>query len=113
MKANITARLITNLAPESKPYDVRDRNLTGFIIRVNTSGKMLYMCEYNRGKRVTIGKVGVLTPIQARDKAKEILADTVKGIYPHSIYGLCHIASNKSQISSKNKIKMQSYIRSC
>lgn len=33
------------------------------------------MCEYARGKRITIGKVGVLTSMQARDKAKDILAD--------------------------------------
>ena len=40
------------------------------------------MCEYARGKRITIGKVGVSTPMQARDKAKDILADAVKGIDP-------------------------------
>lgn len=82
MKANITTRLIANLMPKNKPYDVRDSTLIGFIIRVNISGKMVYMCEYSRGKRVTIGKVGVLTPMQARDKAKEILADATKGTYP-------------------------------
>lgn len=43
---------------------------------------MLYMCEYARGKRVTIGKAGVLTPTQARDMALSILSDASKGIDP-------------------------------
>lgn len=45
---------------------------------------MVYRCEYARGKRVTLGKVSVLTPMQARDKAKEILADFVRGYEPGS-----------------------------
>ncbi len=84
MKTTITSSLITKLKAASKPYDVRDEKLTGFLIRVNISGKMLYMCEFDRGKRITIGKVGVLTPIQARDKALEILGEAAKGIDPRS-----------------------------
>ena len=45
---------------------------------------MSYVCQYQRGRRVNIGQVGVITPAQARDRAKEILADAVKGDLPHS-----------------------------
>ena len=82
MLATINNSLISKLKPSNKPYDVRDDKLTGFLIRVNVSGKLLFMCEYARGKRITIGKVGLLTPMQARDKAKDILADVIKGINP-------------------------------
>lgn len=82
MLATINNLLISRLKPSNKPYDVRDDKLTGFLVRVNVSGKLVFMCEYTRGKRVTIGKVGVLTPMQARDKAKDILADAIKGIDP-------------------------------
>lgn len=82
MKATINTSLLARLQPGEKPYDVRDDKLTGFLVRVNLSGKLLYMCEYARGKRVTIGKVGVLTPAQARDKAHSILGDAAKGIDP-------------------------------
>lgn len=85
MKASIGNVLINQLKPRDKPYDVRDNKLIGFLVRVNVSGKMLYMCEYVRGKRITIGKVGVLSPIQARDRAKEILADYTKGFDPKLI----------------------------
>lgn len=82
MSVTINTALIAKLSPRDKPYDVRDDKLTGFFIRVNISGKMVYMCEYARGKRVTIGKVGVLTPTQARDMALRILGDAAKGIDP-------------------------------
>jgi hypothetical protein len=82
MKATINSSLLTKLTPRNKPYDVRDDKLTGFLVRVNISGKLLYMCEFARGKRVTIGKAGVLTPTQARDKAREILGEAAKGIDP-------------------------------
>lgn len=82
MKANINSTLVQRLKPKSKPFDVWDEKLTGFLIRVNVTGKMLYMCQYGRGKRVAIGKVGILSPAQARDCAKEILGDVIKGIDP-------------------------------
>jgi integrase len=82
MKATINNALLARLLPGQKPYDVRDDKLTGFLVRVNISGKLLYMCEYARGKRVTIGKVGVLTVAQARDKAKAVLGDAVRGMLP-------------------------------
>jgi integrase len=82
MKAIINTSLLAKLKPSSKPYEVRDDKLIGFLVRVNISGKLLYMCEYARGKRVTIGKTTVLTPAQARDMAHAILGDAAKGIDP-------------------------------
>jgi integrase len=82
MKVTITNKLISQLKPQGKPYDVRDDKLTGFLIRVNISGKLLYMCEYARGKRVTLGKVGVLTPAEARGAAMAVLGDAAKGLDP-------------------------------
>ena len=74
--------LIAKLKPKGKSYDIWDNKLTGFILRVNPNGNMVYRCEYARGKRITLGKTTVLTPAQARDRAKEILADVVKGHAP-------------------------------
>jgi hypothetical protein len=69
MRALITNSLVTKLTPREKQYDVRDTKLPGFLIRVNPSGKMFYVCQFKRGRRINIGRVGVLTPAQARDKA--------------------------------------------
>lgn len=84
MKQFIGNQLIAKLKPSIKSYDVWDSKLTGFILRVLPSGAMVYRCEYARGKRITLGRVGVLTPAQARDRAREILADVVKGNNPVS-----------------------------
>ncbi|HEX4045082.1 MAG TPA: site-specific integrase [Gammaproteobacteria bacterium] len=85
MLATIGNNVIAKLKPKDKPYDVRDDRLTGFLVRVNVSGKLVYMCEYGRGKRLTLGKAGVLTPMQARDKAREVLADVVNGMDPRAV----------------------------
>lgn len=43
---------------------------------------MVYRCEYGRGKRITIGRTTVLSPAQARDKAKQILSQAAIGVLP-------------------------------
>src|SRR5665213_1034432 len=84
MKPTINTPLIAKLPPRDKPYEVRDDKLTGFLVRVNISGKLLYMCEFGRGKRVTIGKVDVLSPTQARDRALAILGAAARGLDPRN-----------------------------
>lgn len=82
MSKTISNRLISSLKPSDKPYEVRDIKLKGFIVRVQPSGKMSYICEYKRGARITIGDVNIFTPIQARDEARKILADVARNIDP-------------------------------
>jgi len=82
MKGLIGNSLIAKLLPKEKQYDVRDATLKGFLIRVTPNGKMSYVCQYSRGRRINIGQVGVLTPAQARDKAKQILSQAVMGLLP-------------------------------
>jgi hypothetical protein len=82
MKEIIGASLIAKLKPSEKEYDVWDTKLKGFILRVLPTGGMVYRCEYGRGKRITIGRTNVLTPAQARDKARQILSQAAIGILP-------------------------------
>ncbi|HLF95837.1 MAG TPA: site-specific integrase [Methylococcaceae bacterium] len=84
MQAKIGNSLVARLIPETKPYEIRDTQLKGFLLRVQPSGAMSYIVEYRRGKRLTLGPVGVLTPVQARDRAKEVLADVVHGKDPQA-----------------------------
>ena len=62
MKAVIGKRLLEEISPRAKPYEIRDSRLPGFMLRVQPSGRMSYVCEYGRAKRVTIGNAKVLTP---------------------------------------------------
>ena len=80
MQLKISNSILKKLTPSEKPYDVRDINLKGFLIRVQPSGNMSYVCQYKRGRRVNLGKVGVITAAQAREKAIEVLSDINKGI---------------------------------
>lgn len=82
MQAKISNSLIKTLVPGDKVYDVRDIHLKGFLIRVHPTGNMSYICQYQRGRRVNIGKVGVISPAQAREKAIEVLNNIHKGIEP-------------------------------
>lgn len=84
MKGLLASNLISQLKPKEREYDVWDTRLIGFYLRVYPTGNMVYRCEYARGKRFTIGKTNVITPAQARDKAKLILSQAVMGIYPGS-----------------------------
>lgn len=82
MRQSISKQILKQLRPKSRPYEVRDTRLTGFMLRVQPSGYMSYVCEYGRGRRLTIGSTAIFTPSQARDEAKLILADATKGIDP-------------------------------
>ena len=85
MRQRISKRLIEFLKPRKYPYEIRDTSLPGFILRVQPSGSMSYICQYSRGKRNTISKTSILTPVQARDEAALILADIAKGHDPKSL----------------------------
>ena len=74
MQAKIIQRNLSKFAPDEKPYDVRDTELTGFILRVHPTGRKVYYCQYARGKREKLGLVPAITPEQARLKAKNMLA---------------------------------------
>ena len=77
-------RLVSGVEPKARPYEIRDSRLPGFLLRVQPSGSLIYTCEYGRGKRITIGPASKLTPAQARDKAREILASVELGSDPQA-----------------------------
>lgn len=77
-------------APREKPYIIYDCELAGFGLRVMPSGTCSWVVEYRPGaggrgvakKRMTLGAKGVLTAVQARAKAKSILASVALGDDP-------------------------------
>lgn len=99
MQAVIGNQLINAMRPADKPFEVRDAKLKGFLLRVQPSGAMSYIVEYARGKRVTLGKTSVLTPAQARDRAKEVLADVIKGEDPQAARKAAKAHTFKSFVS--------------
>jgi integrase len=84
MKALISARLLSSgqVGPAAKPFEVCDRDLRGFVLRVQPSGAKSYIVQVGRGRRVTIGTVGALTPAQARDRAEKVLGNVAHNRAP-------------------------------
>jgi integrase len=86
MQAKIGNSLLSKLKPESKPYEVNDTEIRGFLLRVQPSGAISYYCSYrNRaGKRnrMSLGRHPAITPAQARDHARKVIASVVHGEDP-------------------------------
>jgi integrase len=84
--AKITKRFVDRLT--AGPVDVVhwDDTLAGFGVRVKPSGALTYVVQYRNGvgqsKRLTVAKVGVLTPEEARKEAVAALASVARGRDP-------------------------------
>jgi integrase len=83
-KLIIGARLLASKAaqPREKPFEIRDGRLPGFILRVQPSGSRSYYAETGRGKRLALGKVGELTPDEARERCTKVLGNVAHGREP-------------------------------
>ncbi|MDR3439027.1 tyrosine-type recombinase/integrase [Telmatospirillum sp.] len=84
--AKIIKRLVDAAEPRSEKWIVWDDELAGFGLAVMPTGVKSYILRYRtveaRDRRLTIGRHGVLTPDQARAKAREILVAVNTGADP-------------------------------
>ncbi len=81
----ISKRLIDAAKPKDTDYFIWDSEMPGFGLRVMKSGKKSYMVQYRHGgrtRRITFGRVGIMTPDEARQKARELLTAAGKGDNP-------------------------------
>jgi integrase len=84
--AKISKRMADEaVATNGKPLVIWDGELRGFGLRVMPSGVKSFIADYRIGQRQqqqTIGRYGVLTIDQARDRARQILAAVAGGKDP-------------------------------
>jgi integrase len=88
----LTKRNVDRLVPNGKRFIVWDSELTGFGLRIASTGLKTFVARYRAegGGRtapqhlMTIGRYGVLTPEEARKRAKGILGAVAKGEDPAS-----------------------------
>ncbi|HEY8381587.1 MAG TPA: tyrosine-type recombinase/integrase [Microvirga sp.] len=85
----ITKRLVDGIRPDQTGKIIRDDELKGFGVRLNADGSRTYLVEYRAGRgrgfptrRVSIGRHGALTPEEARQSAKKLLAEVAQGEDP-------------------------------
>ena len=75
-------RRVDTLKPRKSAYDVRDRDLKGFGVRVLPSGaKRYFIHSQHCGRRVwkIVGQAGFISPDEARAQAKALLAAIREG----------------------------------
>jgi hypothetical protein len=71
--------------PERGQAFIRDIDLKGFAVRITTTGIRSYVVEKRIGdriRRITLGRHGELTPVQARKKAQQLMEQIAMGIDP-------------------------------
>lgn len=81
----LTKRIVDAAKPNGTEFFVWDDQLPGFGLRVFASGRKSYLVQYRingRCRRVTLGKHGVLTPEEARLKARILLGGIAEGDDP-------------------------------
>jgi Arm DNA-binding domain len=85
----ITKRLMDSLKPTAVEYFVWDDTLVGFGVRVQPSGAISYVVKYRAGsgrgaptRRLTVGRVGTVTPDEARAVARKTLGAVAHGNDP-------------------------------
>lgn len=81
-KVRITKRAVDACEVKDKPYFVWDDEITGFGVKINPTGRKVYVFQYRvaapgksaqtPARRFTIGKHGNVTPDQARQRAGEL-----------------------------------------
>ena len=80
MHAKITTRLVSDLTPRDRPNEVWDTALSGFLLRVQPTGRISYYFDYRtaerRRRRYKLGTAGALTVRQARDLAEREAASS-------------------------------------
>jgi len=89
---SVTKRLVDSLSASDSEYFVWDSKLPGFGLRVQPSGVMSYVVKYRAGsgrkaptRRITLGRVGKITPDKARILAKGKLGDVARGLDPAAV----------------------------
>jgi integrase len=88
----ITKRLVDGLRPSGDDHFVWDNTLIGFGVRVQPTGAKSYVVKYRAGsgrgaptRRVTLGRVGTLTPDEARVLARKTLGAVAHGSDPAAV----------------------------
>lgn len=82
----LTKRFVDALKPVSRDTLYRDDDLTGFALRVKPTGVRTWLIQYRnasgRTRKLALGKVGVLTPDEARQRARQRLGEVAGGADP-------------------------------
>jgi integrase len=79
----LTKRFVDALRSVTRDTLHRDADLPGFALRIKPSGVRTWVVQYRnsagRTRKLALGRVGVLTPEEARQRARKTLSDVAAG----------------------------------
>ncbi|TMJ29163.1 MAG: DUF4102 domain-containing protein, partial [Alphaproteobacteria bacterium] len=82
----LTKRFVDALKPVQRDTLHRDDDLPGFALRAKPSGVVTWVVQYRnsagRTRKLALGRVGVLTPEEARQRARKALSKVADGEDP-------------------------------
>ena len=111
--SQITKRLIDSLKPRPGEYFVWDGSLSGFGVRVQSTGAMSYVVKYRAGsgrsaptRRLTLAKAGTITPDEARTLAKKTLGSVAHGADPAAQRAADNRASTFAEVAEQFLIEL-------
>lgn len=91
MPSKLTKRIVDDLQPGGKPYELRDTALRNFLVRVEPSGSKTLWYTYRlaggrkgRYQRYRIGSYPALSIDAARRLARSVAGDVARGIDPQA-----------------------------
>lgn len=82
----LNKRFVDALKAVTRDTLYRDRDLSGFALRVKPSGTATWVVQYRNAagstRKLALGRVGVLTPDEARQRARKALGRVADGAAP-------------------------------
>jgi len=78
VREKLTARRLNSLEVTGKEYEIHDTTVPGLFVRVTAAGAKSYVVTWARGRKKTLGRVGILTLEQAREEALQYLNEARK-----------------------------------
>lgn len=78
MRITLTKRIVASTQPKDRPYELRDAQVRGLLLRIQPSGHKAWIVTWAHGKRRTLGSVGHLTLDEARSITHKIIAEFVQ-----------------------------------
>lgn len=78
MKEKLTVRRLNSLEVTGREYEVHDTTVPGLFVRVTAGGAKSFVVTWGRGRKKTLGRVGVLTLAQAQEEALQYLSEARK-----------------------------------
>jgi len=82
MPTVLTKRIVASSQPQDRPYELRDAQVRGLLLRVQPSGHKAWIVTWAHGKRRTLGSVEHVTLEQAREQARLAVAEYVQSGLP-------------------------------